>query len=101
MLHVGQFFKLISVLAKGGGKNKKFQYCLNPNYHLFMYRRAFARQCIPEGFTEYFYHVGNGKELRSIVYHGLIPGGVSLRTGRQVVFFAVVNPMMDNQDGLR
>ena len=31
--------------------------------------------------------------------HGLIPGGVSLRTGRQGVFFTVVNPM-DNQDGL-
>ena len=31
--------------------------------------------------------------------HGLIPGEVSLRTGRQVVFFTVVNPM-DNQDGL-
>ena len=31
--------------------------------------------------------------------HGLIPGGVSLKTGRQAVFFTVVNPM-DNQDGL-
>ena len=30
--------------------------------------------------------------------HGLIPGGVSLRTGRQAVFFTVVNSM-DNQDG--
>ena len=30
---------------------------------------------------------------------GLIPGGVSLKTGRQAVFFTVVNPM-DNQDGL-
>ena len=54
----------------------------------------------PEGFTDYIYHVGNGKELRSIVNHGLIPGGVSLRTGRQAVFFTVVN-LMDNQDGLR
>ena len=31
--------------------------------------------------------------------HGLIPGGVSLKTGRQAVFFTVVNAM-DNQDGL-
>ena len=31
--------------------------------------------------------------------HGLIPGGVSLKIGRQAVFFTVVNPM-DNQDGL-
>ena len=30
---------------------------------------------------------------------GLIPGGVSLKTGRHAVFFTVVNPM-DNQDGL-
>ena len=54
---------------------------------------------LPEGFTEYIYHVGNGKELRSTVNRGLIPGGVSLKTGRQAVFFTVVNPM-DNQDGL-
>ena len=47
----------------------------------------------PEGFTEKIYHVGNGKELRSMVNHGLIPGGVSLRTGRQAVFFTIVNPM--------
>ena len=31
--------------------------------------------------------------------HGLIPGGVSVKTGRQAVFFTVVNPR-DNQDGL-
>ena len=38
---------------------------------------------LPEGFTEYIYHVGNEKELRSIVNH---------------VFFSIVNPM-DDQDG--
>ena len=54
---------------------------------------------LPEGLTEFFDHVGNGKELRSMVNHGLIPGGVSLRTGRQAVFFTVVNPM-DYQDDL-
>ena len=48
-------------------------------------------------FTEYIYHVGDGKELRSMENHGLIPGGVSLKTGRHAVFFTVVNPM-DNQD---
>ena len=53
---------------------------------------------LPEGFTEYIYHVGNGNELRSVVNHGLIPGAVSLKTGRQAVFFTVVNPL-DNQDG--
>ena len=30
---------------------------------------------LPEGFTEFIYHVGNGKEWRSIVNHGLNPGG--------------------------
>ena len=54
---------------------------------------------LPEGFTEFIYHVGNGKELRSIVNHGLIPGGVSLKTGRQAVFFIIVNSM-DNQDAM-
>ena len=54
---------------------------------------------LPEGFTEFVYHGGNGKELRSTVNHGLIPGGVSIKTGRQAVLFTVVNPM-DNQDGL-
>ena len=52
---------------------------------------------LPEGFTEYIYHVGNGKELRSIVNHGLIPRKVSLKTGRHAVFITVVNPL-DNQD---
>ena len=102
----------ISLLAKGGGQKKRFQYCLNPNYpHQFLYLRAIQGHSgstvnlalqdnvlLPEGFTVFFYHVGNGKELRSTVNHGLIQGGVSLRTGRQAVFFTIVNPM-GNQDG--
>ena len=62
-----------------------------------MYNQScIARQC----FAEYIYHFGKGKELRPKVIHGLIPGGVSLRTGRQAVFFTVVSPMGD-QDGSR
>ena len=104
--------KWISKLAKGGGQKKRFQYCLNPNYpQKILYLRAIQGHSgkhyqfliednvlLPEGFTEYFYHVGNWKELMSIVNHGLIPWGVSLKTGRHAVFFTV-NPM-DNQDGL-
>ena len=104
--------KWISVLARGGGQKKRFQYCLNPNYpHQFLYLRAIQGQSgstsnpalqdnvlLPEGFTEYIYHVGNGEELRSIMNHGLFPGGVTLRTGRQAEFITIVNPM-DNQDG--
>ena len=34
-------YKWISVLPKGGGQKKRFQYCLNPNYpHQFLYLRA-------------------------------------------------------------
>ena len=112
-LRIGRLKKWVSVLATGGGQKKRIQYCLNPNYpHQFLYLRAIQGHSgstinlalqynvqLPEGFTEYIYHVGNGKELRSIVNHGLIPGGVSLETGRHAVFFTVVNPM-DNQDGL-
>ena len=95
-------------------RRKGFQYCVNPNYsQKFLYLRAIQGHSgstintalhdnvlLPEGFTEYIYHVGNGKELRSMVNHGLIPGGVSLKTGRHAVFFTVVNAM-DNQDVLR
>ena len=87
---------------------------MNPNYpHKFLYLQAIQGHSgstvnpalqdnvlLPEGFTEYIDHVGNEKESRSIVNHGLIPGGVSLRTGKQAVFFTIVNPM-DNQDGFR
>ena len=55
--------------------------------------------CYHKVLPSIFIHVGNEKQLRSVVNHGLIPGGVSLRTGRQAVFFTVVN-LMDNQDGL-
>ena len=112
MLRIGRWKNWISVLAEGGGQKTRFQCCLNPNYpHQFLYLRAIQGHSgstinlalpdnvlLPEAFTENVYHVGNGKELRSIVNHGLIPEVVSLRTGRQAVFFTVVNPM-DNQDG--
>ena len=50
---------------------------------------------LPKGFTEYIYHVGNANELNSIIRNGLIPGGNSLKRGRQAVFFTAVNPMED------
>ena len=52
-------------------------------------------ELLPEGFTEYIYHVGNSSELNSIMRNGLIPGGKSLKRGRQAVFFTTVNPMED------
>ena len=47
---------------------------------------------LPKGFTEYIYHVGNVSEVHSIIRSGLIPGGQSLKRGRQSVFFTIVNP---------
>ena len=59
--------KWVSVLAKGGGQKKRFQYCLNPDYpYRFLYLRAIqghsgkynqsciARQC---AVTRRFYRV--------------------------------------------
>ena len=62
-----------STLAKGGGAKKRFQYCVNPNSsNQFLYFRADQGHSrdnvvdpalqdnvlLPEGFTEYLYHVG-------------------------------------------
>ena len=89
---------------------KRFQYCLNPNTsNQFLYFRAIQRHSgdnaidpvlqdnvlLPKGFTEYIYHVGNASELISIVRNGLIPGGKSLKRGRQAVFFTTETPTED------
>ena len=80
---------------------------MNPNQ--FLYLRAIqghSGECandpalqdnvlIPKGFTEYLYLVGNANELNSLLRNGLIPGGTSLKRGRQSVFFTTVNPMED------
>ena len=41
---------------------------------------------LPKDFTKYVYHIGSGKELKSTVNNGLIPGGFSNKMGRQAVF---------------
>ena len=40
-------------------------------------------------------HVGNANELNSKVRNALIPGGTSLKRGRQAVIFTTVNTMED------
>ena len=100
----------MTCLAKGGGPKKRFQYCLNPNFSKhFLYFRAIQGHSggnlvdpalqdnvpLPKGFTEYIIHVGNANELNSVIRNGLIPGGKSLKRGRQAVFFTTVNPMDD------
>ena len=92
----------ISTLAKGGRAKKRFPDCLNPNSsNHFLNLRAVQGHSggnaldpelqdnvvSPEGFTEYIYHVGNASEINSIIRSGLIPGGRSLKRGRQSVFF--------------
>ena len=52
---------------------------------------------LPVGFTEFFLSRRKRKRIE-VVNHGLIPGGVILKTGRHAVFFTDVNPM-DNLDG--
>ena len=98
----------ISTLAKGGRAKKRFQYCVNPNSsNQFQYLRAIQGHSgdnavdpvlqdnvlLPKGFTECICHVGNASELNSEM--DLIPGGKSLKRGRQAVFFTTVNPMDD------
>ena len=107
--------KWMDVLSKGGGQKKRFQHCLKPKCpEKLLYLRAIqghlgeaycGNACInralhdnvllPNDFTKYVYHVGNGKEMRSIVRDGLVPGGFSTKTERHAVFFTVVNPMDD------
>ena len=84
---------------------------MNPNFsQKFLYLRAVQGHSgstnnpalqdnvlLPESFTEFFYHVGNGRELRSIVNHGF--DCKRSQSHRHAMFFTVVNPM-DNQDGL-
>ena len=100
----------ISILAKGGAK-KRFQDCLNPNSSRhFLYFRAIKGHSgdnaidlelqdnvlLPEGFVEYVCHVGNASEINSTNRSGLIPGGRSLKRGRQSVFCTFTNPMEDD-----
>ena len=113
MLSIGQLTNGYQFWRKVEDRRKGFNIAWTRTIlRKFLYLRAIQRHSkstinpalqdnnvmLPEGFTESIYHVGNGKELRSIVNHGLTPGGVSLKTSRQAVFFTVVHPM-DNQDG--
>ena len=75
---------MVSVLANGGGQKEKVAILREPElFSEIPVPSSNPRTytvLLPEGFTEYIYHVGNGKALRSIVNNGVIPGGVSLET---------------------
>ena len=91
----------ISFLAKGGGPKKRLQCCVNPNSSRhFLYFRAIERhsECalvdstvqdnvlLPNDFADHIKHIGNARDMHSIIQGGLIPGGKSLKRDRQSVF---------------
>ena len=78
----------VNSLAKGGGKKRRFQYCLNPYAsNKFLYFRAIQGHSggnfvylslqdnvlLPDDFTEHIYHIGNAFEMHSIIKSRLIP----------------------------
>ena len=80
----------ISILAKGGGAKKRFQYCLNRNSSShFLYLSAIQGHSgdnatdlelqdnvlLPEGFTECSTTSGMQVKMNSIIRSGLIPEG--------------------------
>ena len=86
----------ISILRE----SKLFQSIPVPSSNWIIFRRNCYWSCItqdnellPKGFTEYIYHVGNASEVNSMIRNGLIPGGKSIKRGRQAVFFTTVSPV--------
>ena len=98
-----------SIMARGGGNKKIFQYCTDSPGEI-LYLRALQGHSgrnlidpslqdnvlIPDGFFKYIYHVGCAINLHSIINSGFIPGGPNL-SKRQTVFFLPVNPMEKEQ----
>ena len=65
----------LNSLAKGGGKKRTFQYCLNPYFlNKFMYFCAIQGYA-GDDFAENICHIGNAYEMHSIFQSGVIPGG--------------------------
>ena len=106
----------ISILGKRRRSQEKVSTLLESNSSShFLYLRAIQGHSgdnaidlelqdtvlLPEGLNEYIYHVGNVSEMESIISSGLIPGGRSLKRGRQFVFFTTVNPMDDDNGMVR
>ena len=51
---------------------------------------------LPEGFTEYIYHVGNVSEMHSIIRNGLIPGGQESQMRKTICVIHLLNAMEDD-----
>ena len=102
------FLKTGYQLCKGGGAKKRFQSYVNPDSsNQFLYLRAIQRHQQKVSLflrckTMYCYRkdlpstsATSGTRTISIKRNGLIPGGTSLKRGRQAVFIRTVNPMED------
>ena len=86
-------------MAGRGGNKGRYQYCTGSSGAL-LYLRALQGHSgrslidptlqdnviIPDGFSQYIYHVGCAINVHSIINSGLIPGGQNL-SNRQTVFF--------------
>ena len=96
----------ISFLAKGGGTNRRFQCCVNPNSSThFLYFRAIQGHSggtlvdptlqddvlLPDDFADYIYHIGNAHDMHSIIQGGLIPREKSQK-GQAVSVFHTREP---------
>ena len=86
----------IDVLSEGGGQKKRFQYCLKPHCPektctfepfkviqekrilemLVSILRCKTMYCYQGIITRDAYHIGNGREWRSTVRNGLVPGRI-------------------------
>ena len=95
-----------SFLQRGGGIQRRFQYCVDPNsLETFLYLRAIQGHSggthidpalqdnvlLPDDFAEHIHHVGSSHDFHSVIQSGMIPGEKSVKKERHAVFFAAVN----------
>ena len=109
----------VSVLEKGGGQNRRFQYCLNPNYPHFLCFRAIqghsGEACsgnapidpalqrnvlVTKGFHQICISHRKRKRKEIISEQRTDTRWFQHCDGQASRIFTIVNPMDDNQDGI-
>ena len=97
-------------MARGGGNNQRFEYCIDTSGKEILYIRAVQghsgrnpidlslqdNALIPNNIFEYIYHIGCAVHAHSITNSGVIAGRQNSSKDRQTVFFTAVNPMHEN-----
>ena len=90
---------------KRGSDKTRFEHCLN-SLGKIQYLRAFRGHSsevrvdptqqsnvkVPNGWTNYIYHVGTSWDYRYIADAGLLAGGTGNSQGRHTCFFTAVDP---------